>query len=154
MHVKRLMQKFRFKLEGVLSVKQRLEEQAKAAFAAAMQTLNACEQKKYLAEVRVAMYEKRLEDLVNGVLNITEITVCKDALRIVREDLAEKENAVKRANNRVELCRKNLSNAIIERKTIEKLKEKAFEEYVKEYNDEERKQIDELVSYRHNKSEI
>ena len=100
------------------------------------------------------MYEKRLEDLVNGVLNITEITVCKDALRIVREDLAEKENAVKRANNRVELCRKNLSNAIIERKTIEKLKEKAFEEYVKEYNDEERKQIDELVSYRHNKSEI
>ena len=27
---------------------------------------------------------------------------------------------------------------------------KEFEEYIKEYNDEERKQIDELVSYRHN----
>ena len=48
------------------------------------------------------------------------------------------------------MCRKNLSNAIMERKTIEKLKEKEFEEYIKEYNDEERKQIDELVSYRHN----
>ncbi len=134
----------------MLSVKLRLEEQAKASFAAAMQTLNACEEKKYLAEVRVAMYEKRLSDLVSGVLNVTEISVCKNALRIVREDLVEKENAVKRASNRVEMCRKNLSNAIIERKTIEKLKEKAFDDYIKEYNDEERKQIDELVSYRHN----
>ena len=144
------MHKFRFKLEGVLSVKMRLEEQAKAAFASAMQTLNACEQKRDEAAARVRSYEAKLEELVNGVLNITEITVCKDAIRIVREDLTEKENAVKRAQNRVEMCRKNLSNAIMERKTIEKLKEKEFEEYIKEYNDEERKQIDELVSYRHN----
>ena len=144
------MHKFRFKLEGVLSVKMRLEEQAKAAFASAMQTLNACEQKRDEAAARVRSYEAKLEELVNGILNITEITVCKDAIRIVREDLVEKENAVKRAQNRVEMCRKNLSNAIMERKTIEKLKEKEFEEYIKEYNDEERKQIDELVSYRHN----
>ncbi|MBO4497181.1 MAG: flagellar export protein FliJ [Lachnospiraceae bacterium] len=144
------MHKFRFKLEGVLSVKMRLEEQAKAAFASAMQTLNACEQKRDEAAARVRAYEQKLEELVNGILNITEITVCKDAIRIVREDLVEKENAVKRAQNRVEMCRKNLSNAIMERKTIEKLKEKEFEEYIKEYNDEERKQIDELVSYRHN----
>ena len=144
------MHKFRFKLEGVLSVKMRLEEQAKAAFASAMQTLNACEQKRDEAAARVKSYEAKLEELVNGILNITEITVCKDAIRIVREDLVEKENAVKRAQNRVEMCRKNLSNAIMERKTIEKLKEKEFEEYIKEYNDEERKQIDELVSYRHN----
>ncbi|MBR6293817.1 MAG: flagellar export protein FliJ [Lachnospiraceae bacterium] len=144
------MHKFRFKLEGVLSVKMRLEEQAKAAFASAMQTLNACEQKRDEAAARVRSYEAKLEELVNGILNITEITVCKDAIRIVREDLIEKENAVKRAQNRVEMCRKNLSNAIMERKTIEKLKEKEFEEYIKEYNDEERKQIDELVSYRHN----
>jgi len=144
------MHKFKFKLEGVLSVKLRLEEQAKAAFASAMQTLNACEQKRDEAKNRVAAYERKFEELVNGVLNITEINLCKEAIRIVREDLTEKENAVKRASNRVEMCRKNLSNAIMERKTLERLKEKEFEEYIKEYNDDERKQIDELVSYRHN----
>lgn len=144
------MHKFKFKLEGVLSVKLRLEEQAKAAFASAMQTLNACEQRRDEAAARVKSYEAKLEELLNGVLDITEITVCRDAIRIVNEDLEEKENAVKRASNRVEMCRKNLSNAIMERKTIEKLKEKEFEDYIKEYNDEERKQIDELVSYRHN----
>ena len=144
------MHKFRFKLEGVLSVKQRLEEQAKAAFASAMQNLNACEQRRDEAAARVKSYERKLEELVNSILNVTEITICRDAIRIVREDLTEKENAVKRAQNRVEMCRKNLSNAIMERKTIEKLKEKAFEDYVKEYNDEDRTQIDELVSYRHN----
>ena len=144
------MHKFKFKLEGVLSVKLRLEEQAKAAFASAMQTLNACEQRRDEAAARVKSYEAKLEELLNGVLDITEITVCRDAIRIVNEDLEEKEKAVKRASNRVEMCRKNLSNAIMERKTIEKLKEKEFEDYIKEYNDEERKQIDELVSYRHN----
>ncbi|MCR4721079.1 MAG: flagellar export protein FliJ [Lachnospiraceae bacterium] len=144
------MQKFKFKLEGVLSVKLRLEEQAKAAFASAMQSLNACEQRRDEAAKRVSAYEHRFEELISGVLNVTEINMCKEAIRIVREDLAEKENAVKRASNRVEMCRKNLTNAIMERKTLEKLKEKEFEEYIKEYNDEERKQIDELVSYRHN----
>ncbi|MCR5431927.1 MAG: flagellar export protein FliJ [Lachnospiraceae bacterium] len=144
------MRKFSFKLEGVLSVKLRLEEQAKAAFASAMQTLNACEQRRDEAALRVKSYEAKLEELVNGVLDVTEISICREAIRIVKEDLVEKENAVKRASNRVEMCRKNLSNAIMERKTLEKLKEKAFEDYVKEYNDEERKQIDELVSYRHN----
>ena len=147
------MHKFKFELEGVLSVKMRLEDQAKAAFAAAMQALVACEKKRDEAAARVRGYEAKLEELVNGVLDITEITVCKDAIRIVKDDLVEKENAVKRASNRVEMCRKNLTDAIMERKTLERLREKAFEDYVKEMNDEERKQIDELVSFRHNKTD-
>ena len=36
-----------------------------------------------------------------------------------------------------------------ERKTLEKLKEDAFSDYVKEYEKEEQKEIDELVSFRY-----
>lgn len=143
------MHKFRFKLEGVLSVKRRLEDQAKAEFGAAMQALHAEEEKRDLVIARINSYEEKLCDLLSGRLNMRDIASCESALSILKEELEERKKAVKRAENRVELCRTKLNNCIKERKTIEKLREKKFDEYVREFNDEEHKQVDELVSYRH-----
>ena len=42
---------------------------------------------------------------------------------------------------------------MIERKTHEKLKEKAFDEFKKEIEKEESKAVDELVSFTHNHAE-
>lgn len=41
-----------------------------------------------------------------------------------------------------------MQNAMVERKTYDKLKEKAFEEFKIELNAQEKKEVDELVSYR------
>ena len=60
---------------------------------------------------------------------------------------------VKRAEKQLELMRTRLNTVVMERKTIEKLREKRFAEYLQEYNNEERKQVDELVSYRHSTAE-
>jgi flagellar FliJ protein len=49
------------------------------------------------------------------------------------------------------LARQKLNQVMIERKTHEKLKEKAFEEYKKQLDDYEKKEIDELISYSYNK---
>jgi len=143
------MHKFKFKLEGVLAVKERLEEQAKGEFGMAMQDLAAKEEARDVVKERIRGYENKLESLLEGNLDVLQIGTCRSALKVLEEDLDECNKAVKRAENRVELCRTRLNNAVKERKTIEKLKEKEFEAYVKEYNDEEHKQIDELVSYRH-----
>ena len=53
-----------------------------------------------------------------------------------------------------EIKRKLLSDVMIERKTHEKLKEKAFEDFQKELKATEAKEIDELVSYRFNKKDM
>ena len=42
-----------------------------------------------------------------------------------------------------------INEAMKERKTFEKLKEKAFEKFVAEENQKEQKEVDELVSYRY-----
>ena len=42
---------------------------------------------------------------------------------------------------------------MVDRKTHEKLKEKAFEEFKKELEDTEKKEVDELVSFKFNKSD-
>ena len=60
---------------------------------------------------------------------------------------------MKRAEKQLELMRTRLNTVVMERKTIEKLREKRFAEYLQEYNNEERKQVDELVSYRHSTAE-
>ena len=39
---------------------------------------------------------------------------------------------------------------MLERKTHERLKEKSFESYILEYEAEQRKEIDELVSFKYN----
>ena len=53
------------------------------------------------------------------------------------------------AERQLEEARLKLQNAMQESKTQEKLKEKAFEEFVHEENAREAKEIDELTSYTH-----
>lgn len=56
---------------------------------------------------------------------------------------------VKQKEKEVEVAREHLNEAMKERKTFEKLKEKAFEKFVAEENQKEQKEVDELVSYRY-----
>lgn len=45
------------------------------------------------------------------------------------------------------LLQRRLNDAVKERKTYEKLRENAFEDFMQEMNAQESKEIDELVSY-------
>ncbi|MGN0155958.1 MAG: flagellar FliJ family protein [Lachnospiraceae bacterium] len=51
-----------------------------------------------------------------------------------------------------ELAREKLQNAMQERKTQEKLYENAFEDFKKEVNAKESKEVDELTSYTYGKN--
>ncbi len=143
------MNKFVFELQGVLDIKQKLEGQAKINFGVARAKLTAEEEKRDAIKVRIDEYRDRLSSLVNGKLNLVELGRCEDAIDILGEQLSQQEMAVRRAEKQVELMRTRLNAIVMERKTIEKLREKRFEEYMQEYNAEERKQVDELISYRH-----
>ena len=59
--------------------------------------------------------------------------------------------AIHVAEMNLEAARERLQEVMQERKTHEKLKEYAFDEYVKEVSAEESKEIDELVSYNYGK---
>ena len=61
--------------------------------------------------------------------------------------------AVKRAEKQVDLATQKLNTVMQERKSMEKLKENRFAEYMREYNEEESKQTDELISYQYGRVE-
>ena len=97
--------------------------------------------------IRRAGYESKARKLVSGSINVLEIRECRKAIDVLKSKQRSQMMNVHAAERDVELARKQLNEAMVERKTHEKLKEKAFEEFKQELLHEESKEIDELVSY-------
>lgn len=141
------MAKFKYRMQSILEIKKKLEEQAKNEFAAARAALNEEEEKLERLNKRKEAYEEKGRSLRENTLNIMDIIENKEALLRMDEFIADQQLNVKRAQDRMEEARLALQNAMQESKTQEKLREKAFEQFVNEENKRESKEIDELVSY-------
>ncbi|MGN0411549.1 MAG: flagellar export protein FliJ, partial [Lachnospiraceae bacterium] len=96
---------------------------------------------------RESEYREEGRKLRESVLNIALLRENEAALKYMEQAILQQRHRVKKAESQVETARARLQEAMIERKTYEKLKEKAFEEFKKEVAKEENKETDELVSY-------
>ncbi len=141
------MAKFKYRMQSILEVKKKLEEQAKNEFAAARAALNEEEEELEQLNKRKEAYEEEGRALREDTLNIMDIIENKEALLRMDEFIAEQQLNVKRAEDHMEEARLALQTAMQESKTQEKLREKAFEQFMKEENARESREIDELVSY-------
>ncbi len=141
------MAKFKYRMQSILEVKKKLEEQAKNEFAAARASLNEEEEKLEQLNKRKEAYEEEGRALREDTLNIMDIIENKEALLRMDEFIAEQQLNVKRSEDSMEEARLALQTAMQESKTQEKLREKAFEQFMKEENARESREIDELVSY-------
>ncbi len=143
------MKKFRYNLENLLQVKLKLEEQAKIAYGNARLRLTKEEEK--LAELRKkkAFYQEEERGLRKAKLDLMKIKHTAAAIEIMEQKISQQLTVVKNAEQRLEVARIRLNNAMVERKTQEKLKEKAWENYLLEFDAEERKEVDELNSFQY-----
>lgn len=141
------MKKFRYSMESLLQVKLKLEEQMKIAFGIASRNLYMEEEKLGQLIRRKADYEEELRMLRSDKLDIVLIKECEQAIEGMKERISRQETAVRNAGHKLELARIRLNEAVVNRKTQEKLKENEFQEYILEYEAEERKEVDELNSY-------
>lgn len=141
------MSKFVYRMQSILEIKKKLEEQAKNNFAAARAALTEEEEKLQVLEERKSGYEQAGRALRESTLNVMDILENKEAILRMEEFIELQKLEVARAEERLEQARIALQLAMQESKTHEKLREKAFEEFVHEENAKEAKEIDELVSY-------
>ena len=147
------MTRFTFRLESILQIKLKLEEQAKMEFGAAKARLNEEEDKLESLKIRKKGYENELIRLYSDLLDVRQINHTASAIKIVDGQIKTQSFAVKRAEKQVEIATDKLNRVMQERKSMEKLKENKFAEYMREYNEEESKQTDELISYQYGKAE-
>lgn len=147
------MAKFTYKMQNILNVKLKLESQAKTAYSQANAKLMEEQQKLQEILLRKAGYENRARELVNGSIHIMDIRENKRAVDFMKSMMRQQLLAVQVAEKNVEAARKRLSDVMIERKTHEKLREHAFEQFKQDVAHEESKEIDELVSYTYHEKE-
>ena len=142
------MAKFIFKMESILSVKEKLEEQAKAEYSIEIMKLRQEEEKLEELENRKNAYQTRLYEAVMDTLNTSEIKILEDSVENIKYNIKLQLIVIANQQKNVDRAREKLDNAMKERKTYEKLKEKAFEEFKEQINAEEQKEINELVSFK------
>jgi flagellar FliJ protein len=144
------MKKFHYSMESILKIKLKLEDQAKLSYAAARNRLTIEEEKLAVMQDKKALYEEEQRRLANVKLDIKKMRQLSDAIEIMKMNIKQQTIVVKTATQRLEIARIRLNDAMIERKTQEKLKEKAWQEYMMEATAEEQKEIDEHNSFNYN----
>lgn len=141
------MAKFIYRMQNILNLKTKLEEQQKMEFAAARKRLDEEEEKLDLLFRRKANYEEEGRRLREDSLNVQDILDNRNALIQMDDYIAFQRIQVSKAEDALEIERQRLQEAVQERKIQEKLRENAFEVFMREENARESKEVDELVSY-------
>ena len=138
---------FRYKMQGILDIKEKLENKAKQDFAEANMRLDAEKKKLEELHARRVFYMQEGVKLRSELIDVRKIRENKRAVMKMDEYIADQMKEVARAAKVVERARAALQELMQERKAHEKLKENAFEEFMKEEQAVEMKEIDQLTSY-------
>ncbi|MCR5440690.1 MAG: flagellar export protein FliJ [Lachnospiraceae bacterium] len=141
------MARFRYKMQNILSIKEKMETQAKQAFADAKRKLDLEQEALDRLFLKKEDVERHAVEVLQGELDLHEIEDSQMARIIIDRRIEEQKHRVNRATLELETARALLEEAVKERKTHEKLKEKQFDEFVREENRTESKTIDELTTY-------
>ena len=141
------MSKFVYRMQNILNIKYKLEEQAKTEFMLANQILQEEEEKLQKLKDRKFSYEEAVRQLLRKHLEVDRIKENQEAILRMDEFIIMQTACVNDAKRQVEIKAARLTELMQERKAQEKLKEKAFENFLQEENAKESKEIDELVSF-------
>lgn len=144
------MGRFIYRMQNILEIKDKMEQQAKNEFAA--ENIRVLEE-----EEKLQMFVRKREDLetegkkllLADRLSILDIEENKKLVAHAGEQIRAQTIQVRMAHKRLEEKRVKMQKAMQERKTQEILKEKAFEVFLQEEKAAESKEIDELTSYTH-----
>lgn len=141
------MAKFRYRMQSILNITNQMENQAKMELGQAQRRLLEEEERLQRLRDRKEVY---LEEGRRARLNALSVQELKDneyAVARMDEFIAIQTTNVHKAEMEVEAARLRLQEIMKERKSHERLREKAFEQFVAEENKKESKEVDELTSY-------
>lgn len=142
------MSVFKYRMQNILNMKTKLEEQAKIEFATANRKVLEEQEKLQLFFNRKTALEEKANELLHAPsLDVQEIMLNRNGILKAEEDIKRQQKAVFMAEQVREEKRLKFMEERTERKTHEILRENAFEEFMQEEKAAEGKEIDQLTSY-------
>lgn len=110
------MAKFVYRMQNILNIKLKLEDQAKSAYGQANARLIEEQQKLQEILVRKAGYEKKAKELVSGSIRVADIRENKRAIDTIKAMMRQQMLAVQVAEKNLEAARIRLNEVMMERK--------------------------------------
>jgi flagellar protein FliJ len=147
-----VVKKFSYRMQNILNIQYKLEEQAKTILGEANKRL--LEEQSILTAFlnQKENYDIQYRESMTSYLDFQKINELRRAIEVMKSRIRTQMISVHVAEKNVDNARSKLQEIMIVRKSHEVLREKAMEEYRIEMNKEEVKEIDQLVSYKYTKS--
>lgn len=146
------MNKFKYKYNNLLNIKEKYEKVAKGKLKDAMEELNLENEKlESYHEDKHNCQESLQADIKQGV-NISSLKIYGSYLKGLESKILRQEKSVEQCNVNVTHFRTALIRASTERRTFEKLKEKEREVYNYQEKKAEERFVDQLVTFNNYKS--
>lgn len=142
------MKKFEFELETVLKIKCRIEEQRKIELHQAQTERSEAERRLNQRQNEVSDMSRRYQKFMTGRFDPALATYYHYYLTWLNQMLDQDRQYLEFCDSMLEKARYQLSEAAKERKILDKLKEKAYQEYKARELYEEIKFLDELGTNR------
>lgn len=138
---------YNFKLEKVLNYKENMENVKKGQYGEVTNKLKKAEKTlfQYKNNKKNLISERNNEDTNT---NIGKLKIYSEYLKNINKDIKNQEEIISQINKELKEAQEELMEAMKEKKTLEKLKEKDYDEFVIESNRDEEKLIDELNSFK------
>lgn len=143
------MARFRYRMQSILNITNQMEMQSRMEYAAAQEGLRRAQ------DYMDTLHKERLYYVEEGAkmrehdLNVIDMRENTRAIEHTDEKIKAQKSVISENEKKVEEAREKLKEVMIKRKTYEKLREKAFEEFLKEEKEKESREVDELVSYKY-----
>jgi flagellar FliJ protein len=143
--------RFIFRLEMVLGVKIKKEEEEKRKLGERIAELKEAEQ--VLVNLQAALVDNRQRlknaQVTGQYLSIDELKRITNYIKKLDKDIEYQKVVVKQREEAVELQRMALLEAAREKKTLEMLKEQQYNDWVKEVEEDEARTLDELATLKY-----
>ncbi len=141
------MARFVYRMQSILNIKIQMENQAKMEFGQTQRRLLEEEERLEGLYNRKEFYLEEGRKLRMDSLKVLSLRDNEYAVARMEEYIEAQKEAVRNAELQVEEARRKLQEVMTERKAQERLREKAFEQFMQEENAREGKEVDELTSY-------
>jgi len=143
------MATFKYSMENILRIKERIEEQRRMALGQAMVEYQQALAEQKTIEGKLQVYLDEFYGNQHKKTNASALQHMSSQVSWYEDSLKLQKDLVVRALEMVEQKREALKKALEEKKIQEKLKENAFERYQEEEKLKEQQILDELVGYRY-----
>lgn len=145
------MKKFQFRLQVVLDIKEKLLEQKLLELSKVQRGLQeAVDKQKTLESYQLEINQALLRVFQSGNdLDLIEVQRYKDFINKLIVDISNQKVVVQNITKLLEMKRREVNEVLKEKKVLEKLKENQQKKYYQEFEEYQRRELDDIASSRY-----